>query len=73
MNEYDVDIADVQCWVFRMAQTKWGKTPEECTKIFQENEVFEYISKSYGILHLSSYECALKDVEDFLRNRGIRI
>ena len=73
MNEYDVDIADMQYWVFRMAQTKWGKTPEECTRIFQENEVFEYISKCYGILHLSNYECALKDVEDFLRSRGIRI
>ncbi len=24
MSQYDVDIADMQCWVFRMAQTKWN-------------------------------------------------
>lgn len=24
MNERDIDIADMQCWVFRMAQTKWN-------------------------------------------------
>ena len=23
MSEYNIDIADMQCWVFRMAQSKW--------------------------------------------------
>lgn len=49
------------------------KAPEECTRIFKENDVFEYISQCYGILHLSSYDCALHEVEEFLRNRGIYI
>ena len=72
MKEQDIDIADMQCQIFRMAQTRWEKSPEECTKIFQDNNVFDYISKCYNILHLSSYDSALLDVEDFLRNRGIQ-
>ena len=24
MSEHDIDIADMQCWVFRMAQSKWN-------------------------------------------------
>ncbi len=23
MSGYNIDIADMQCWVFRMAQSKW--------------------------------------------------
>ena len=23
MSEYNIDIADMQCWVFRMAQSNW--------------------------------------------------
>lgn len=73
MSEYEIDIADMQCWVFRMAQTRWKKSPEACAKIFQDNDVFGYISDCYGILHLSSYECALNDVEEMLRNRGVAV
>ncbi len=25
MSEHQIDIADMQCWVFRMAQAKWKK------------------------------------------------
>ena len=28
MSEHQIDIADMQCWVFRMAQSKWKKSPE---------------------------------------------
>lgn len=27
MSERQLDIADMQCWVFRMAQTKWNMSP----------------------------------------------
>ncbi len=56
-----------------MAQDKWKKTPEECAKLFQDNDIFGFISSCYEILHLSSYECALDDVEEMLKNRGIFI
>lgn len=73
MSERQRDIADMQCWLFRMAQTRWKKTPEDCAKIFQNNDVFGFISKCYDFLHLSSYECALDDVEEMLKNRGVAV
>ena len=73
MSERQIDIADMQCWVFRMAQTKWKKSSEVCSKIFEDNDVFGFISSCYDILHLSSYECALNDVEDMLKNRGVSV
>ena len=44
MSEHDIDIADMQCWIFRMAQTRWKKSPEACSKIFQDNDVFGFIA-----------------------------
>ena len=37
MSEYNIDIADMQCWVFRMAQTKWNMSPGDCAALFKLN------------------------------------
>lgn len=71
MSQYQIDIADMQCWIFRMAQTKWHLSPEECASIFKQYDIFGFINKCYDILHLSSYECALDDVEELLKNKGV--
>ena len=71
MGEHDIDLADMQCWVFRMAQKRGKKSPEACAKIFHDYDILEFISKCYDFLHLSSYKCALDDVEEMLKNRGI--
>ncbi len=34
MHVYNKDIADMQCWVFRMAQVKWKISAKECAAIF---------------------------------------
>ena len=39
----------------------------------KKNDVLGFISRCYDMLHLSSYECALDDVEEMLRNRGVLI
>lgn len=73
MGERDIDIADMQCWVFRMAQTKWKLSPEACAEIFKNNDVFDFIFNCYDSLHLSRYECVLADVEEMLKNRGVTV
>lgn len=73
MSEHQVDVADMQCWIFRMAQTKWNLSPEECAQIFQEHNIFGFIADCYDILHLSSYQCALEDIEELLKNRGVAV
>lgn len=68
-----VDIHDMQCWVFRMAQTKWKLSSSECAKLFKEFNIFKFIEDCYDILHLNSYACVLADVERIIEKNGVRI
>ncbi len=67
----DREIHDMQCWIFRHAQIKWGLAPSDCAALFRKHNIFAFIAECYDILHLSSYTCALNDVEEFLKNRGV--
>lgn len=73
MSGYNIDIADMQCWVFRMAQSKWKMSPSDCTELFKKYDILGFIADCYDILHLNSYECALHDVETLLKNRGVTV
>ena len=54
----DVDIMDMECRLFRMAQKKWHMEPKEC-------------EDCYDGLHLSGYQCALDDIQTLLSNQGV--
>lgn len=71
VSERQLDIADMQCWVFRMAQTKWKMSAADCTNLFRKYDILGFISECYDILHLNSYACVLHDVETLLKNRGV--
>lgn len=73
MSEHQIDIADMQCWVFRMAQTKWNLPAKACAEIFKKHDIYGFISECYDFLHLNSYACALLDVETLLRNKGVNV
>ena len=73
MSQEQIAIADMQCWVFRKAQKKWNISPVQCAKIFKKYDLLGYISECYDLLHVSSYQCALEDVEDILREKGVSI
>ena len=73
MSEKEHDIADMQVWIFRMAQTKWKMEPEKCAEIFAKWKIFDYIAECYDILHLDSYDLALTDVERYLEQQGAKI
>ena len=61
MSEHNIDIADMQCWVFRMAQTKWNMPAKDCVELFKKYNIFDFIA------------CALADVETLLKNRGVTV
>ncbi len=69
----DKDINDMQCWIFRHAQVKWGMTAVACAELFVRYGVFDFIEKCYDILHLSGYASGLRDVETYLINRGVKL
>ncbi len=73
MTEKQIDIADMQCWLFQMAQDKWKISPQKCNQIFKKYKILDFIEECYDILHLSSYDCALKDIEKLLANKGVKI
>ena len=73
MSQQQRDIADMQCWVFRMAQAKWNMSAADCARLFRQYKLLSFLSSCYDILHLSSYECALKDVEQLLANKGVTV
>ena len=73
MEQRQIDIADMQCRVFNMAQTKWNITPSECADIFKKYDLLGFISECYELLHVSSYACALEDVEEILKANGVNV
>ncbi|WP_165054872.1 MULTISPECIES: DUF3791 domain-containing protein [unclassified Adlercreutzia] len=70
MSPRQIDIADMQCWLLRMAEKKWHMPAPQVAALFQQHDVFGYVADLYDILHLSSYDLALADVEGYLKNRG---
>ncbi|MEY8314396.1 DUF3791 domain-containing protein [Adlercreutzia muris] len=50
----------------RLAQKRWGLPAAEIARIFRHADVCAYISELYDLLHLSSYDRALDDVENHL-------
>ena len=73
MSEERINITHMQCHVFRMAQVKWGLSPQECAEIFRKYDILGFINECYDSLHLSSYNCALDDVETLLHNQGVAV
>ncbi len=71
MSQEQINISHMQCWLFRLAQRKWNKTPEETTAIFRQHNLFGYIAECYETLHLSSYQYALSDLEHILEQEGV--
>ncbi len=73
MTAQRIDIDDMISWVFRIAQKKWHISPSECANLFKKYGLFAYIEECYELLHLSSYESVVSDLEDILKSNGITI
>lgn len=67
------NISHMQCWLFRLAQSTWKLTPADAIALFKRFCIFEYIADCYDILHLSSYQNALSDIETMLAHNGITV
>ncbi len=73
MSQKQIGIADMQCWVFRHAQRKWHMTAAECSDLFERYDLLGFIADCYDLLHVSSYQCALDEVEGILQSRGVAV
>ena len=73
MTEREIDIADMQCWVFRIAQTRWHISPIECAELFKKYDILGYISECYDLLCTYSYYHVVDDAELILASHNVFI
>lgn len=70
MNAEEIGIAHMQCWLFRLAETSWNRSPAEINAIFKKHGIFNFISECYDSLHLMGYENILERIEELLLKEG---
>ncbi len=73
MTRRDIEIADMQCWVLRRAQQEWNLSPERCAELFEKYKLLEYIASCYELLHTGGYRRAVDDLEEILRDKGVKL
>lgn len=73
MGGENIDIEDMQCWVFHIAQTSWKVSVKYCANLFKKYDIWGFIEECYDILHLKSYNCVVNDIEILLKNKGVVI
>lgn len=73
MSQRQIDIADMQCWVFRHAQEEWKLSPSACADMFKKYNLLNFISECYDLLHVSGYQKALDDIKEILKRKGVLI
>ena len=54
----------------RLAQKRWRMPAVRVAQLFSEAGVYDYVTELYDLLHLSSYERALDDIETYLTAKG---
>ena len=64
------DLFLIQVRLLRLAQLKWGITPEDCVKVFDKYNVYDYIATCYEEFHIQGDEASLRDIEDYLHAKG---
>lgn len=73
MVEERYNLSHMQCWLVRMAQKKWNKTPEEIVALFRDYKLLECVAECYDFLHYNSYSCALSFLEQILARQGVTV
>ena len=68
--EKEDDLFLLQIRLFRLAQLRWNRTPEECVRIFEEYAVNDYIRTCYEEYHVQGDEADIVDIEKYLKGRG---
>ena len=67
------EINLMKCWLFRQATLRWKKSPTETATLFKQYSLYKFISDCYELLHVSSYECALDELEEILKANGVKL
>ena len=69
--EYEINL--MKCWLFRNATLRWNKTPNETAELFKKYSLYKFVTECYELLHVSSYECALDELEKCLKANEVNV
>lgn len=50
-----------------------GLTGKQTLKLFIDSGVFDYLVENYSVLHTTGTHYVIKDIDEFLKIRGIKI
>ena len=53
---------------FKVHRNLSGK---EALKLFDDYGVLDYLENNYDVLHTTGYQCMNKDIDEFLKIRGV--
>ena len=72
--EYETsDILSMQVQLFRCFMARHKLDKWAALKLFQEHDLFGFISECYGLLCLSGDEYILDDLDKILANHGVTL
>lgn len=59
--------------IFRMFCEKLQVSPVDANKLFEKNGIWKYIEDTYNMLKLNGDECAVNDILEILKVKGIKL
>lgn len=68
----DKRINDFVLFCIEYYKTESKLSGQEVYEIFKEYGVFEYLEEGYEMLHTQGKEWLIKDIKEFLKNRGYK-
>ena len=67
------EINLMKCWLFRNATIRWKLSPVQTADLFEKYALYQFVTDCYDLLHVSSYDCALDELESVLAANGVKI
>ena len=71
-NKREDDLFLIQIRLFRLAQDKWSLGEEECSALFNECNIYDYIETCYEFFHVQGDDANISDIESYLKNMGVQ-
>ena len=70
MARSDVDkLLEFKVYYFEAYKFKYRLTGKECVNIFNKYKVFDYLNDYYDVLHTTSKEYVLDDIDIYINSR----
>ncbi len=67
------DLFLIQIRLFRLFQSKWNLDEQKCSELFNKYKIYDYIETCYEFFHVQGDDANLADIEQYLKNNGVKL